>query len=344
MTTAERILSYGPRDAGKLFDGDAKNIKKHFRKLAASWHPDRCNDPQAASVFQRIMELRDAALNGPGTAQKEQMVSFMARTGKPFRARVITSSVTDYGKVYIGPRSLSYEYAPDLDDIAKIERSRIESFRFADPAMKEEMSRALPTLLAHAELEDHAALNIIERPQGEVLLSDLVDRLGPLPDVHAAWVGSGLMNIACYLEWAGLVHGAIAMDTVLVNPETHSVRLTGGWGFSVHEGQRFDMLPNRTLDVIPAVAINGYKASHSVDLELIRRTLREALGDPSGSRLKAIGVPDFLAMFLIMPPAETAIKDYKQWQDTLHRTWGARRFVTFNGTAADVYGVPAHTS
>ncbi|MFX4299920.1 J domain-containing protein [Pseudosulfitobacter pseudonitzschiae] len=337
MNTADQILGYGPKDASKLFSGDARSIKTAFRKLATSWHPDRCQDPKASAVFQRIMELRDAALSDDGAPQNKHMITFMAETGKPFKAKVLASAMTDYGKVHIGQRSMSYEFDPGLLDIARIERDRVERLRFADVHMETEMKRGLPELLAHSDLIGKGALNIFKRPEGEVLLSDFIDTFGTMPDVHAAWLGSGLLNIACYLEWAGLVHGAIAMDTVLVNPETHSVRLVGGWAFSTKVGERPVMLPNRTLDVIPSMAIAGQVSTHSIDLELIRRTLREVLGDPSGMRLKAMGVPDPVAMFLLMPPASSAMKDYSAWHQAIVSAWGKRRFIKFNGNAGDVY-------
>jgi hypothetical protein len=337
MTTAENILNYGPADVGKIFKGDAKSIKSEFRKLATKWHPDHCNDPKAAEVFQRIMELRDIALSRGSSKLRETKITFTKPDRKTFKANVLRTTLSDTGKVHIGRHSISYEYDGGLSDIAEAERTRIEGFRFADRKMKEQMSHGLPVLVAHAELEGQAALNIIERPAGEVLLSDFLDTFGEMPAVHAAWLGSGLFNIACYLEWAGIVHGAIGMDTVLVQPETHSVRLVGGWGFSTPTGKRPVMLPNRTLETVPTMAVKGQVATAGLDLELIRQTLREVLGDASGMRLKASGTPEPLVTFLQMPPAKTAMQDYSAWHQSLLDAWGQRRFIKFNGTANQVY-------
>lgn len=336
---AEFILSTKLSAAADLFPGTEKEIRKAFTKLAKQWHPDTTNEMQARAVFEHIIALRDTALDGQtsGSVACKANIPFVRPDGRTFQAKVLKTTVNDIGNAHIGANSISYEYGPDLLDIAQIETARIKGFRFHDDRMRAEMKKSLPELVSHVELKGGAALNIFKRPPGEVLLADLIEVSGYLPAAHAAWLCSGLMNIACYLDWSGIIHGAIGLDNVLVNPEKHSVRLVGGWGFSCLSGERPVMLPNRSLDICPAMVLKDYIPDNSLDLNLIRRTVNEAMGDPRGMSLRKNGVPEAVASFLTTGPDGSAATDYGNWMQALEEGWGKRRFVKFNMPAARVY-------
>jgi hypothetical protein len=48
--------------------------------------------------------------------------------------------------------------------------------------------------------------------------------------------------------------------------------------------------------------------------------------------------------FLTLPPAETAIADYEQWQRTLWDSFGERRFVPLGISPDDIYAMQANPS
>ncbi|WP_414896652.1 hypothetical protein [Rhodovulum sp. YEN HP10] len=332
---AEDILELsGPAGAGKLMPGGPDEIRRTFRKLVALWHPDHNPDPRAAAVFRHLVALRDLALGRSGAGRTGQTGAgqeeiLTARDGRRFRTRVHYRHEGDAGTLLVGARAISHMIPGGNRDLARLEEDAVRGFRFADADMAAQMAWALPALLEVRALRDDATLLIYERPEGEVVLADLLDAFGPLPPEHAAWLGSGLFNLAAWLSWAGLFHGGIGPDSVLVNPDTHSVRLVGGWAFSGRLGSRPAALPNRTLDLMPALAVKGAVAEESLQLELIRRTILESLGDGVGAHLGRIGVPAPLADFLRLPSAADGISDYRAWQEALVRAWGPRRFVAY---------------
>jgi hypothetical protein len=89
---------------------------------------------------------------------------------------------------------------------------------------------------------------------------------------------------------------------------------------------------------LPQLAITGAKAGSTNDLELIRQTLREALGDPRGTTGAVFGVPTPLSTWIAMPPSTSAVEDCGAWQNALEEAWGKRRFVDYPVRAMGVYG------
>lgn len=334
--TADQILTLTPSGRDRLFQGTAEEVRRAFRRLAALWHPDVCKDPRATEVFAHLVRMRDAAL-GPSRPAPSVTRTLRTRDGRSLGLSPLSTLPLDTGELLIGRRSLTWVYRADMADLAEAGAAAIAGFRFADERMRKQMTPFLPTLDRRIPLADGGEALVMARHAGEVLLADLLRVRGAAPPEHAAWIGSGLLNIACWLGWAGLVHGAIAPETVLISPETHTVRLMGGWGFATKVGDRPTALPGRTLALAPRLSVKGEVVDARLDLELIRRTLRELLGDPTGGSLLRGGAPEPIGRWLVMPPDREATKDYGAWLAVLERVWGKRRFVRWDLTPETVY-------
>ena len=336
LMTADQILTAPLSGRDRLFPGGPEEVRRAFRRLAALWHPDVCKDPRATEVFSHLVRLRDAALGSSRPATPVTR-TLHTRDGRALGLSPLSTVPLDTGELLVGRRSLTWVYRAEAADIAEAAAATIAGFRFADDRMRKQMAPFLPTLDRRIPLADSGEGLVMARHADEVLLADLIRVKGVVPAEHAAWIGSGLLNIACWLEWAGLVHGAIAPETVLISPETHTVRLMGGWGFATKAGARPTALPGRTLALAPRLAVKGEVVDPRLDLELIRRTLRETLGDPTGAALLRGGAPEPIGRWLVMPPEAEATRDYAAWLATVERVWGKRRFVRWDLTPDSVY-------
>lgn len=333
------ILALKDKDARELFPGDEEAITSAFHGLAKHWHPDHCSAANAKEVFQRIVSLKAIALRLAGVAvDPPKVVEFSGTDGKSFEFRYRTRHAIDVGSVITGDTTLCYVFGKDFTDIFKAEADRIAGLPFADDKMKREMGRFLPIRKRVVEQASDTVL-VLGKTEDQFLLADLISHCGGrIEPTHVAWIISGLENIACYLGWAGLSHGAIGPYTVLVSPKFHSVALVGGWGFTTKLGDRPKALPSRTLAALPRMAIPGTAADPAIDLDLIRLTARECLGDASGGRLYGDpSVPAALTNWLMMPPAKDAFADYGAWPQTLEKAFGKRRFVPWDVKSAAVY-------
>ena len=335
MLDASDILSTPPSGARSLFEG-LGGTAAGFRRLARDWHPDVNRSPRAAEVFAHLMALRTAAEVGTRPA-RDAVRSLRGTDGRTFEMRHLRARTFDAGEILVGRTSLAYLVAPDFDDLAEAAAKRRPAF--ADAAMRREMERFLPAALGAQETTSGRVLTYARAP-GQVLLADLVAHLGgTVEPVHAAWITSGLMNLCCWLGWAGLSHGWIGPETVLVSPSEHTVSLTGPFLFAARIGARPAALPERTLSALPRCALPGAEADARVDLELARLTVREALGDPGGGKLLAgKAVPRDFALWLSAPPAAAAAGDYAGWERARQRAFGPRRFVEMKVSPVDVYG------
>jgi len=339
MTTAENILSLSTREADKLFPGDEKAVKAAFKSLAKAWHPDTNGDPRSAKVFQHLILLRDAALNRNGGGRSAELLKYVIRKsdGTSLLMKCHRIHKGDFGNIIVGRHSVAYEYPADWNDLAAAEEQHVRNFEFADKEMRKEFSRFLAAFDRKFETVGGTVL-VYRRPTDTVLLADLMAHCGRISPVHAAWIVSSMINLACYVQWAGFVHGAISPENLLVCPEKHSLVLVGGWGYATEIGKRPKALPRRTVELLPRLAAKGQTISTSADLELIKLTAQEILGAPGGGGMRLQkGVPMPLADWLAQPAGDDAIEEYERWNEVLKDSFGPRRFVNMGVKPADIY-------
>jgi hypothetical protein len=178
------------------------------------------------------------------------------------------------------------------------------------------------------------------RPEVLVLGEVLVDAGGRLDPRHVAWIVSALLNVCCYLQYAGLVHNALSPDTCFIAPPDHTVSVLGGWWYAAPAGERMTAAPAATIAWGPHHLLASGRADMRTDLELVRAIGRELLGDVSGVRLARTGAaPAALIDWLRLPASSDPIEDYRTWRTrVLPDSFGARRFVELPLTQSDIYG------
>ena len=325
LTAAEAILAIPLDKPERLFAARGGTVKKEWHALAALWHPDRNPlEPRACEVLQHINVLHQAALQklAAGRWEGSGVLRLRDRDLAYQQKRRF-----ELGEVYIGKAFAAYALEKAYRNLFEACLRTIGGFRYADEGMKKEVSRALPRLVEVEETADRLILIVRRRPD-MVALASLIDHFGGrLEAKHAAWIVSGLLNLACYLEWAGLMHGAIEPDTVFVSPRHHTVALLGCWWYAAPAGAKLRALPQRTLDAVPPIVAGAKRAACAVDGELIRQLAREMLGDPGGTKLLRDGsVPRPFAQWIAHPPASPAYADYCNWEKAREASFGARKF------------------
>ncbi len=321
--SAATILATPPAAAVALFPGDADAVRAGFHALALLWHPDRSRDPLADAVFTHLVALRDAALGRAiggapaGTCGAEGGERALRRHG------------FELGELLVRADALAWCLDPAHSDLARRGLARIASLPFADGGMRGEMRALLPEVRTVAETGEGIVV-AMRRDPGSVLLRDLLAHAGgTLPPRHAAWITSGLHHLACYLGFAGLVHGDIGPDTVLVAPERHAVALPGGWWYATPAGASLDALPLRTAELLPPRALDAGVADPAIDRLLIRATAR-ALADPAAQ-------PEPVRRWLREEGFAGPVEEYRRWREVLRAGFGPRRFATLPITADQVY-------
>lgn len=341
-TTADTILAVPLDRPERLFRGDGSALRREWHALAARWHPDRNPaEPRATQVLQHINALYDAAQHklANGLWEGSGVLTLHGADGRTHELRYLRMRGFELGEAYIGATFVAYAVEKAYRDLFDAALRTIDGFRYADAAMQTEVSRALPQREAVIETAERLVL-VVRRKADTVALSDLLDHLGGRIDAkHAAWIVSGLASLACYLEWANLMHGAIAPDTVFVSPKGHSIALLGGWWYAAPAGTKLTALPQRTAEALPPVVMSRKRAACAIDGELIRQLAREALGDAGGTKLlRDKSVPAAFAQWIAHPPGGSAFDDYQRWEKAREASFGRRKFIELPVKPGDIYG------
>ena len=319
--TAADLMALTPAEARTVFRGDAAAVATRFRALARRWHPDANPAPDAAAVFAQLTMLHGVAYRALVPAERR----LTTIGGRTFRLAYRARRATNVGETLIGDRVIAHLVPAALDELA--DRAAAFAPRFADERMRLAMARHLPRPLATMETRDGYAF-VERKPADAVLLRDLLT-LGPVSPTQAAWMTTRLVNIAAWLQWAGIAHGAIGPDTVLVSPADHGLSLTGPFLTAGSFGTLPRTLPERTLALAPRYASEAL--DDRLDPELVRLTVREALGDAAGTRLLSDpGFPRPFAQWLLLPTVEGARTDFPAWERAREASFGPRRFVPWH--------------
>lgn len=320
---AQAILSSSDRD---LFP-EVSGIKTRFHNLAKLWHPDTNHDPDAKSVFDHIMRMRDKALNR-GKLPNEV---FTRIDGTSFRMEFLRVSTGQGFRVFTGKTRVAYHVvAPNVDLGKRASRLR---WKFASPNMKAEMSRFLPELARCEEL-DAGYLLIYPRNEDQILMSDLIALETEIAPASVTWMISRMLNIACYLEYAKIAHCGISPEMLLVSLDQHSVALVGPALYSTTFGTRPTAVPKRTLDVANWLTKRDEVADSRIDLALVRQTALDLLQDRGGARLRANPkMRTQITDWILSPSAKSALSDYENWETAR----GERLFAQYGKTAKSIY-------
>ncbi len=338
--TAGDLLRIPASEPERLFTADRTAVDRAFRILASAWHPDRNGHAQATMVFQHVAALRRAALERlrRGEWHEPGCLTLAARDGRTYRLHYLRRRPFELGDLHVGAGSAAWIVERAHDDLVDAALRRIGDFRFADDTMRGAVSRYLPAVTRTVDAAERRAVEV-RKPADMILLADLLQHVGGSLDArHVAWILSELHCFACWLEWAGLTHNAIAPDTVFVSPAHHAVGVLGGWWYATPAGARFKALPARTLNLAPADIIRRKTADARVDLDLIRALGREMLGRATdAAAARGSRVPAALDAWLDLAANGSARADYALWQRVLTDAFGARRFTPLNVRVKDVY-------
>lgn len=346
MLTAVEILAI--TDPEVLFPKQADKVRTEWRQLAAIWHPDRTSPQSDPAVMAHINTLYNQAcvIIDSGKWGKRNVVEFISSTDdRHFELTFRAKRNFDLGEIYIGNKFIAYAITKDNADLVKSAVQMFEGLPYKTPEMKTEFSRFMPNLWHKLTTLDREVL-IFHKTPDQFLLSDVLEYYkNAIDPKHVAWIVSRLYNIACYLEFAGIVHGGIVADSCLISPEYHTIALPGGWWFSTNKGSQLVALPATTLKYTPKSVIDTKQSNHVIDRESIRTIGRLLLGDENGSKLrvnKEIPKP-LLTYFQTSTSEDTkAQKEYQMWQKTvLPNSFGERKFTLMQLTASDLYkGTP----
>lgn len=313
VTTTAEAIELITNGGGELFDGD--DPAGTYRRLARLTHPDTAG-PRGAAAFARLTDLWH-------------------------RRGTIRSANGAYSTA-----DLAFE--GDLANLYTVREGHLKLVR--DPACNDLMAREAAALRRIAEHGDPRYLPYVPRlvdsfrhkdgtatRRGNVLattakgLHSLAEvaarRPGGLDPRDAAWMWRRLLVALGLAHRAGVTHGAVVPEHVLIEPTDHGVVLVD-WCYSVSEpGDHVPAIVPHRRDSYPAEVLARETPGPYTDLAMAATVMTGLMGGLAPQPLRRFADGCRLASPRQRP--DDAWKLLGELDDLLHRLYGPRTFRPF---------------
>lgn len=323
----------------KLFSGP-DTLQKEYRELARIWHPDH-NPKVDQAVIAHISNLYD---QGQKKAKEDAwevigVTTIETTDKKKYKIRYHVHRSFELGESYICDSVLVYLIAKEFKDLIDNSNHIIKGLHFPDNKFKKQFEKLIPQLVTSSETETHYFL-IFNKSPDIFSVRDILNYFkGKIPPKHAAWMLSRIYNLACFLDYSGISHNDLNLDTYFVSPQHHTGMLLGGWWYASKLNEKMIALPAHTMNHIPKNILKEKIGSVLTDSTLIKVLGRVMLGDETGSKLlNDPSIPKPLFNWLQAPGSEKPREDYEDWMTkVLINSFGKREFVELSLKPEDVY-------
>jgi hypothetical protein len=317
------LLDGGDRSA--VF-GDPPD-KKLFQRLRKLLHPDTGGDSAMFDALNKVW-------NGePNPIKPDKGIEWFRTDRKmSLRMKPIHAQDLPVGRRLMFRNSIGLIFRPEHRAATGLWYFSAAPWRFSGPDMRKQCldgpDAFLPRLRANGTYggQDGDLLVTLDKSEKAIPLDRLLAWSGgTLDPKHVAWILSGLYNIACYLNYIGVVHLGIEPSAITVEPETHRVALPGGWIHATNEGHPPPPVPASVAAFLPRKFRGAKKVTHAMTHECIRAIGRMLLGDTGGLKL-ALGPQTPLTKFLLSPAEGNAIEQYGAWKQATRDAFGGHHF------------------
>ena len=308
MTTAEAIAlieaASGPDD---LFGRDGSDA---YRRLARLTHPDsHPGDAGAARAFTRLAMLWRQHRDGHGR--------LLARG--------------DIANLYqAGPSLLKVPRDPADNDLMRAETLALAALRVQ---VERPFLAYFPEPVRAQRQRDPGSgaerwVNVIGRLTGFRSLAEVRAAYpGGIDPRDAAWMWRRLLVAVGAAHRAGLIHGAVLPEHVMIHPAEHGLVLVD-WCYSGRApGGRIRAVVERYLDWYPPEILTRRTAGPDLDIWLATRCMTELIGPLMPARMAAFARGCLLASPRRRPG--DAWQLLAEFDELLERHYGPRRFRPF---------------
>lgn len=307
-----------------------ENIESEFRALAKKYHPDVGGDTE---IFSHINYLHTLGLEklAKGSWEIPGVVEFTSISGGGFRLKHEYKLESKAVTTYYSNTVVAYSFAMQ----AFYQKYREFNFKYPNKDFETEFSKYLPKPSQFIQTSDHYIV-IVPKTIEVVPLSG-IKALYPagLDPKHVAWIMSSLHNLLCYLEYTGLTHLAINLDTYFISPEHHTGLLLGGWEYSTIAGQEITYVPKDTYNLLGGELRKDKTARIELSGKLIKVIGRQLMGDFMSKK----NHPELTPMidWLLAMTSQSPQEQFKCWDKVLKDTFGKRKFIKFEVDNNELY-------
>lgn len=292
---------------------DVSSMMAHCRFCGTSYVLDHKDTDYFKTFYRQMIDsssgdegrkMRDESL-----WEKADTVTFTTNEGQCIELKYLYSYGDKCADVYVTRRNIAFHFREGMNGKAEHMRKMVSSLDYPS-ADTRTLSDFFPRVTGAFMLDDGTSLVVINKREEEYPLR-LFSKLGGR---HIAWIISRLENLCCVLEFNGLVHPEIDVDTVYINPNNHTACLYCNW-WSVEQ--------RNMRGLTTAANLTGLRNTAKALLET-----EEVTPD----------TPQALLDFINSSPKIDAYEDFAYWDEMLIKAFGERKFIKMDKEDSDIYG------
>lgn len=319
MSTTTRSPLTAQRPEELFTSPDPQKLKAEYLALTKIWHPDRPGGDANTmahinALYQQAQKLK--VWHEPNVVR----VRTNRETGIVFRYTY--SQPFELGHIYYGTNTLLFLVEFKHHMLVETAVRNITKITYPNEKFKSSLSKYFPQHSPKASFvsDDGNLMGMVfEKTPDVFLLRHLVPNINKDPR-HVAWILNRLYDLLCVLQFSGLTHNNIGLDSILLSPIHHTAMITGWW-YSAPAKTKLEYLPKAAHSLAPKDLLTSKLADSRIDLAAVRALGRELMGDRTGMTLPRTPT----ALFLRGATSGDAIKDYQAWSDTLTKEFGPKR-------------------
>lgn len=317
---------------------DEHDVHARWRRLSRLVHPDVNSDPLAEDAVKRLNELHDLALRQFATSSYGVGTwTATTRKGRRYEFQEKVRWVGDSCDLFLGDRLETGNRVPVWVKVARIPKD--------NDLLANEM-KAIRRVLAGKSADEHRAelyvaplsdsfqvavkgarhrANVFEMMPGTITMKGLKGKFpGGVPAKHVAWMFRRLMWALALAHDAGVVHGAVLPQHILMTPEQHGVTLLD-WRAASIDTAPIAVLSLDMREFYPARLLEQQKARPEYDIAMAAACMewvaggRENLPRPMRGFFKGCRAPSL--------PSTWELRN--EFTGLIEGMWGPRVFRPF---------------
>ncbi len=320
------------RTPSDVFGTDSTAANRIYRELAKLVHPDRVTGPDAVranAVFEQLNALW-TRFSGPTVtiASKRHNYTVGSIVARGDLANLYGATISDPTATH-SDVVLKVGRDPQCNDLLAAEAHALK--RIATRG-DEKYRGYVPTLLESFTYREPVTgidrkANVLVRAEGFVSLAEVrtayPDGLDPR---DAAWMWRRLLVALGYAHQAGVIHGAVLPEHVLIHPAEHGLMLID-WCYSAIDGGLIPALVPGYTGWYPREVANGERPGPGTDIFLATGCIVALVGDRMPDALARFARGCTLAPLTARP--DDAWKLLAELDEVLQKLYGKRVFRPF---------------